>query len=96
MLVYDDDDDDHDHGTDDIEPKTEHITILQARLLYAISRRDLLLEQDPYLTLVDLWPIDQDIITKKRDLDNAVEALRRERRLRVSVTRRNNGYSNQW
>jgi|SRR5215212_3528965 len=58
----------------------EHIRILQDRLHYAIKRREALLEKNPDLVNTDLYFIDSDIAEKKRDLENALDFQRRERR----------------
>ena len=72
-----------------IEPNDKHIIVLEERLLYAVKRREMMLEQTPDLTLADLWPVDKDIAEKKRDLENALDLLRKQRRNNIA-------HSNQW
>ena len=57
-----------------------HVKILEDRFLFAARRREKMLEKDPNLTDNDLWAVDYDIATKKRDLEIAQDNQRKERR----------------
>ena len=58
-----------------------HIKILEERFLFAAKRREQLLKDNPSLTDEELWAVDLDLNNKKRDLDMAIEASRKRRKL---------------
>jgi hypothetical protein len=59
---------------------SKHISILQARFHFAAHRREKLLEKNPELSLSELVAIDDDIVIKKWDLENAINEEQKHRR----------------
>jgi hypothetical protein len=64
-----------------LELQATHIKILEERFIYAVRRRERLLEENPHLTDAELWAVDLDLHIKKVDLEAAVEEQRKQKRL---------------